>query len=101
MTVLKEFYTPSTRHVQSGVTKTRDRSSSHVLWIGTDRDPFVFALSSHSGVRPFVRRSVYPLKHRTRVRSRVCRTAKQKISQRTRRRHQKDTQECSNISDIC
>lgn len=38
-----------TRRIESAVTKTRDRS--HVLWIGTDRDPFVFALSSCSGVR--------------------------------------------------
>lgn len=44
----------------AAVTKTRDRSSSHVLWIGTDRDPFVFALSSCNGVR-----------HRTRVLSRL------------------------------
>jgi len=41
------------------MTKTGDRSPSHVLWIGTDRDPFVPALSCRaSGVRPPRRRRV-------------------------------------------
>jgi len=36
----------------TAVTKTGDRSPSRVLWIGTDRDPFVPALSCRaSGVR--------------------------------------------------
>jgi len=48
----------ASRRVGSDKNK-RSCSSSHVLWIGTDRDPFVFALSSCSGVRP--------PKHRTRV----------------------------------
>lgn len=109
MTVLEgPLYAPLARRVESAVTKTRDRSSSYVLWIGTDRDPFVFALSRRTvayvrlSVRPTVRRDIrrgcaraglsYGDPENTRVR-------------RTRRRRpktsQKDVPKCSNISAIC
>lgn len=38
-------------HAPHRVGSDKNKRSSHVLWIGTDRDPFVFALSSCSGVR--------------------------------------------------
>lgn len=53
MTLLKDllalFYLP---HRVGSDKNKRSYSSNHVLRIGTDRDPFVFALSSCSGVRP-------------------------------------------------
>lgn len=77
-------------HCRVGSDKNkRSYSSNHVLWIGTDRDPFVFALSSCSGVRP------------SRCRTRVLSHLSSDSDMRPKNVAEETSKRLSNISNIC